>query len=438
MSLWEYEECLALFWNNTGNVFGVRVKIKNHKLELLDAASLQVEGNNFGPAISEISGKLLLPSTHLIIAGGTFEESVCFDLTIPVMPESDIKQAIEYELPRYIPCESSDIVFGYRILEMETETDETKYPKLLIRVFAIMKKVWNELITDFTSSGVRFDAVVYPYMLLDPIMGDEYELYLPEVDGDFKFVKDEGEISRQMVRAEGSNEPDPDNIRLKISNFPEKMNYDTTTVSAKIKDAELEHYIPALLQAAFGLSTEFREKKNHLISLPRELLPERFRRLRSLFIVFLLLTFGLIAALIGRNWWDDWSKLTSLKQENKRIQNEIKVLQMNNNKLANLEENIINELTEAETGNDKITYCLHKLSILMPKEMWLSHFSTRGSSIDMNITSAPGQQSKILSALNSSGIFKTKSAPTRAKRDGTENIYIHMYLIKPSDKKGDK
>jgi hypothetical protein len=436
MSLWEYEECLAIFWYNTGDVLGVRVKIKNHKLELLDTAALQVEGDNFGPAISEISKKLLLPSTHLIIAGGTFEESVCFDLTIPVMPESDIKQAIQYELPRHIPCEPSDIVLGYRILK--TKTDENKAPKLLIRVFAIMKKAWNELITDFTSSGVKFDAVVHPYMLLDPILGDEDEFYLPEVDRDFKLVKDESGASRQMVQIESGNETDFDDIQLKIPSFPEKMNYDTTTVSAKINDEKLEYYIPVLLQAAFGLSTEFREKKNHLISLPKELLPERFRRLRALFVVFLLFTFLLIAALIGRTWWDDWSRLASLKQANKSIQNRIQVHKTGNQKLEDLEENIIRELLEAETGNNNITRCFHKLSITMPKEMWLSHFSTRDNSIDMSIKSAPGKQSKILSALNASGLFKTKSSYKRTNTDGTENIYIHLDVINPSGNKGGK
>lgn len=432
MSLWEIEECLSITWNSSGDVIGARVNIKNHKLELIDIAVVHPEDDNFASAISTVSEKLLLPTTHLIIAGGKFENSVCLDLAMPLMPESDIRQAIQYELPRYIPVDPTDLVFGYRKIKVIKDTG--KSPKQLVRIFAVMKKEWNELITDFTSSGVKFDAIVNPLMLVDPILEEENELYLPAVEPDVKFSKDEIDSLRQMVQID---EDEQSELIGNIADLPEKMNYDRKSLSAKISDEDMVHYIPAMLQAAFGLAPELREQKNHLLPLPKELIPERFRRLKSMFIIMLFLTLALIFALIGRNWWDDWSRLAALKDENQKVQNKIKIVQGNNKKLARLEEKIIHELQDAELGINNITQCFQKLSIKLPKEAWLSHFSTRDNTIDLSIKYPAGIQSQILPAINSSGIFKTKSSYTRRNTDNTENIYIHMDLVDPSEESGD-
>lgn len=433
MSLWEVEECLALSWNNSGGVFGIRVKTKNHKLEILDAIRMQVEDGNFAPAISEIMGKIMHTSTHLIISGGKIESSVCFDLLLPPMPEPDIKQAIQYELPRYIPCDPMDIVFGYRIIKADKENESKK---MLIRVFAILKKDWNELLTDFTSSGVKFDSFVHPFMVLDPLLNEQPEIFLPDVEYHFCYAKKEGSPLRQMIKVEETGSGSA--ADFEISELAEKLNYDRSAFAGMIKREELPDFIPAMMLAAYAISQKYREDKNHLIPLPKELVPERFRKLRALFMVLLTLTLLLILALIGRNWWEDWSRLSSLKNETAQIQNKIKVLQASNKKLTRLEEKILKELLEADTGNNAITHCLHEISVKMPKEMWLSHFSTRGNSIDMSIRSVAGKQSQIIPVLNSSGLFKTKSSYTRRNSDGTENIYINLDVITSSAKKGGK
>ena len=436
MSMWEYQECLALFWNREGDVFGIRVKTKNQKLQLLDSAVFNAE-DGFASALSEITERLLLPSTHLIVVGGCFEGSVCFDISIPSMPTADIRQAIEYELPRHIPCDASDMVSGYRILD-STPADEGKSPRLLIRIFAILKKEWNELITEFTSTGVRVDAILHPYMVLDPIMGDEERIFFPDIDDDFIYVKSEGSHLRKMIRIEKETEEDYISPIPGVDSLPDKIGFDSEMIREVINDDELKKFIPSMLMAAYSLSPAFREGQSHLIQLPRELIPERFRRLKIFFIFLLSLTVILFFGLIGRYWWDAWSRLASLESENRRIETKIKKVEKENKKLEVLDDAVIKELLEAEIGNSQMARCIHEISVVMPKKMWISHLTTKDKSIDMSVRSPVGKQGNIISALNGSGIFKTTRSNTRRNTDGTVNIYVHMDVVNPSETKEKK
>lgn len=431
MSLLEYDECLALTWSDDGDVYALLVKQNNHKFEILNAMHLHSEEDSYATIIAQITEKLLQPSTHLIIAGGAFKESVCFDLSIPKMSDSDIRQAIQYELPRYIPNNIDDLFFGYRILP--TLSPEDELPKILVRVFVITKKVWHELLTDFSSAGVKLDLIVHPFMIVDPILEDEEALYLKNIDSNFKYEKVEG-AGRQMVRVTDMDRESD----LQLENVAEQLNYDPESVSNRIPHSELESYIPVLMEAAFALGPEFRSASNSFIELPKELILERFRFLRNSFFLLLIVAFFFVFAFLGRAWWEDWSRLATLKDATKKVNLKLDKIRLSNNRLSNFEDGILTELQEANVGNENIAHCFHKLSVLLPKKTWLINFSVRNNTIAMTIKATPGQLPKVVKVLNSSGIFKTKSPNKRANSDGTESLYIDLIVTKPSFLKGGK
>ena len=429
MGLLEYQECLALYWTKTGSVYGVRVNIKNQKLQVLNTAAFEIGDGSFSVAFSQAIEQLIQPTTHLIVAGGNLAGSVCFDITVPQMGLSDIKQAIQYELPRHMPCDPTEISFGYRIIKDPSRQEESS--RMLIRVFAVLKKDWNELVTEFTSSEIRIDAFLSPQQVLEPLLADVDEFYIPDVDEEFSYIRNEDLHKRQMVEVEHS----PDlKIIPDVSELQKKLNYDQVQ---GVKEEDLEHFITPMLLAAYGLSEDFREGKNHLIALPREMVPERFRRLRISFFLFLIISILMIFGLGGRYWWDSWSKLNSIKVEHEKIDSQISRLQETSSKLDEIEKLIV-ELEEAEVGNNRMAKSLHLLSRIIPKDMWLAHFSTRGRSMDISVKAPSGKQSKLVTLLNKTGVFKVVNSYTRRNSDGTENIYIHLEFVGARSKKGGK
>lgn len=431
MGLWEYQECLALYWNKAGAVYGVRVSIKNQKLQVLDSAAIEMEDEGFARAFSRVTEKLLQPSTHLIVAGGSLESNVCFDLSVPPMAAADIKQAIQYELPRHIPCDPMEMVVSYRILDPGSEEENAN--RMLIRVYAVLKKDWNELVTEFTSYRIKIDAFLHPYLVMDPILSSIDELYLPDVDEDFIYARQKDSECRQMVlsQAEARFETKPD-----ASTLPQAMNYDS--VHGKVKD-ELSHYIPPMMLAAYGLGKEFLEGKNQLVPLPREMVPERFRRLRISFAILLVFTVLLLLGLTGRFWWDSWSRLRKLQQEKQIIDLRVKKLTESNGKLTTIDE-LIKEIEEAKVGSSRIAKTLHMLSMTIPKDMWLVYMSSRETSIDISVKSGSGQKSvaALLSLLNAKKGYKAKLSHSNVGRDGTSNFYINLTFMPPPTEQGNK
>lgn len=429
MALLEYQECIALFWTRTGSVYGTRVHVKNHKLSIVETASAESESGNFTTAFSQVSEQLLQPTTNLIIAGGSIAGSVCFDILIPQMSLSDVKQAIQYELPRHMPCDPMEVTYGYRIIEKPEEEGKSK---LLIRVYAVLKKDWNELITEFTSSEVKIDVFISPNLVLDPLLEDVNELFIPDIDEDFIHTREDDSPMRQMIQIDEeidkkSNIPDSTSLL-------EKLNYESPSVEIT---ESLDHYIAPLILAAYGLSSDFRESHKQMVPMPKEMVPERFRRLKISFFMFLITCVLMIMALGIRSWWDSWTKLQSLKEENQLVNEKLKKLKNTNSRLIYIDE-LITELQGAEIGNDEIAKSLYLLSKIIPKTMWLSHYSTRGSSMDLSVRAPAGQQSKLVSILNKTGIFKVKNSYTRRNSDGTENIYVHIEFLNVNSGKRDK
>ena len=80
MSILEHQECLSLFWNKDGKVFGIRVGMKNSSLTVLDSTCLEIEDEmTFATVSKKLIDQLTTPTTHLIVLGGHINSCISFD-----------------------------------------------------------------------------------------------------------------------------------------------------------------------------------------------------------------------------------------------------------------------------------------------------------------------------------------------------------------------
>ena len=469
MSILEHQECLSLYWNKDGKVFGIRVGMNNSSLTIIDSECLEIEEDTtFAVAAKQLIDKLITPTTHLIVVGGFINSCISFDLSIPSMAESDIKEAIQYELARYIPCDLMEMAYGYRIIresaqKKETtitedelnrpqtqedlehtqvmqvtptnETNKNEPIKMRLRVFAILKKDWNEFIAECTMGGLKFDAFLYPFQVIDPILGEYDEIFLPDVDHEFKFVKLDENLTREML---------PMNSKWESETIPEaatilkNMAYDN--MPALFNPGDLEGYTPALINGAYALSKSFALDRSHLLSLPKELIPERFRFLKTLFFILLGVAFCLIFVLFARFWWNSWSHLQSLHVEKKKIERKTEKLKRNCLNMKEIDD-LITEVKETSVGHANMAYFLYKLTSTIPKDMWMQNINIQDKSAILTVKAPAGKQSTLLPLLNRMKTFKVTSSKTKRFSDGTENILVTLAFkdkIKPKTEETDK
>lgn len=440
MSFLSIDECLACAWSASGALRLVRVKKVGDHLELLDFSSSTADGDeSIARPMSALTQKMLTSTTHLVVAGGEFDKSVCFDLLMPRMPMSDIKQALSYELPRYLPVDCSRMVIGYRLVPQDSETGESD--KLHIRVFAIAGEVWNELLTDLANFGMRVDHLVSPYLALDPLLSDVKEVSFSLFDGNEMFVKAGDSSLRKMIVLPPEEHPEDEadeSSNEEVDVILDSLGYDQQRLLELFGPKDIKSYVPALLLAAFALAPEFQENKNFFPPLPRQLKPERFRKLRLLSIVLMVLMVLLTSSILSLNLWETWSHTNALRNEYKAVQDKNIVLKQEIAAMEPMENDLFDKLSTAEVGIGNMSQVVHKLCLVIPKRVWLLHFSSRDSKIDISARAPAGSQSSLMTALNRSGVFKTKSSYTRRNSDGTENIYIHMLMNSAPKSKKDK
>jgi len=468
MSILEHQECLSLYWDRNGRVYGVRTEIKNSVLSVLDSSWIEPEvDNTFASAASSLIEKLSAPTTHLIVIGGHFNGSICFDLTIPAMAESDIREAIQYELTRYIPCDMMEIAYGYRTVKnpplAKSDTVKTKVKieepeknlsmeelehtqvikasslepeekpldseKIHLRIFAVLRKEWNEFIAESTMAGLKFDAFLYPYQVIDPLLGHQREVFIPDADHEFEFVApdiDSPERNMMTVDSKWETATKPEAVEM-----AKELGYEN--LPALENPGDLDAFAAPMLNAAYALSKDFIHDRNHMLSLPKELIPERFRFLKTFFIVLLSISMILILGLFARFWWTSWSKLQSIKTENLHVSDKNTKIRKHILKLKKIQQ-VIEEINEEDIGNPNMAYLIYRLTNVIPKEMWLQNMNIKEKSAIITVKAPAGKQSTLLPYLNNMKLFKVSNSNTKRFSDGTENILVTLEFknkIKP-------
>ena len=431
--IWEHHECAVLYWNKAQRVIGIKAEQRGGVLHISDIAVSSDDIDSFGIAFSEVTGTILNSETNLILAGGDIPGNVLFDITLPKMSIPDMRQAIMYELPRHIPCDPEDVLFGFRVLPAAEEEEGTS-SKNIVRIMIVIKKQWNELMAELSASGVRIDAVVTPYFVVDPLLGDNDDLIFYDAGEYSGFISDADYPGRRIILHDSDEEP-PDIPEDDFKKNIEALNYEWDELPQIVKDDPASFFSPLLL-AAYGMSKEYTGDKNSMIKLPSSLLPERYRTLRAAFYGLVGTIIFLSLMLVGRYWWEAKDRFDQITREIKFIQNrQISVKAQKTALFENSE--IIRELVERQKGIPEIATCLRTLSMTLPKEMWLGSFSARDDTIDVRIIYAkPGLA---VPDLNKTVIMKMVTSSTRKNtRDNTTNVFARLTYVPPEKRNGKK
>ncbi len=430
--IWEHNDCIVLFWNQDKLVTGIKIEKKAGKLSVLDSAVSSPDAEQLAIAISEVANSLATSETHLMLAGCDIPGSVSFDINLPKMSVVDMKQAILYELPRHIPCDPNDVIFGYRVIS--SSVDVSAASKQTVRILAVMKKNWNELLSELTGSGIKVDAVITPYLAVDPIFENEEIVVFTETDKYISFARSSEYPGRRIEIKEKEGEEEEIHVD-DMKEIIKKLDYEWGHLPPDIKK-DPSVYFPALLMAAYGVSSEYAFDKHSLIKLPPELIPERYRTLRSAFFGLIGTIVLLVLMLVGRYWWESRDRFAKLNGEIKSVENKINQVVAKQRRF-NKNAEIIKEIIDTQKGNAEIATCLHKISMVLPKEMWLAHFSSRDHSIDISIryiksgTSVPD--------FSKTGIMQVVTSSSRTNpRDGTTTEYIRLRYIPPEKRNENK
>lgn len=420
MNIFSHRNIIAFTWDTEKNVFGVRLQRMGDGCVIIkNSAWVKSLGRPLAEALSEFKTRIDFSECDLVIAGGAVETSMCFDINLPRMSPKDVKKAVKYEIPKYLPCDSEDAVYGCRIFHKASPEDKTR---INVRIFVTTRKYWNRILGELTASGIKIDAFVYPFMALDPLLAGFESVGFCGIEKNFIFKLEKTGIRKMISSAQ--NELDPrdavKHLGIDTKNFPEEK--------------DIIEYIPAMLIGTYGLSPLFREDKYGLISLPAELKPERYRLLRysaaASFVLFSFLAFSFCV----RIWWDARGRYTRICAELENIQSKTAEEKRKAAKLEKMDSLIIKKINGAQAGNAEVVQCLDRIAAILPMDAWLGGFAliTGNEENVIEITAVCRDNKKSpFGGADDNEYFKTKSLNKRVNADGTINISMNLQYLSP-------
>ncbi len=123
----------------------------NEAIENLNYDDVNSVSINLKKIIAE--NKINIKNVFTSINGNSVES---FSFNLPVMPESDLKPAVEYELKKVLPFPVSQCIFDYIYIET---ADESGNRALKITTFAVKEEYINKLKSIFDMSAIKIKSI---------------------------------------------------------------------------------------------------------------------------------------------------------------------------------------------------------------------------------------------------------------------------------------
>ena len=349
--------CIAYTWNEDGDcraVMATRSGDKCKIVKLLNAKTNQ--DTSVAEVLSGFAKSLNAKDAAFTVASSLGPGWDMADVTMPNLPTEELRNAIAFELRKHTPLSLDKIRWGFR----STIAKQDKKQGNRTRIVYIKTDVFDKWTANVSALG-QLDMVIPPAAALDPLF-EEDVVTIPDSEGVTAYAPSpEGRVA-SMVSA--------DDLTL-----------DKALPGGFIKWNDLESlpkeeqmaYIPAVVLAAYGLSSAAGHDTATMLPLPPNLKPRRnvFMTLCAtvlLAISVLALVIYAVVGLQGRS-----SQIRALEKELKKVNTELDTIQKQikpEKKKAIVE--LRKEMADVTPNIPPLPFVLLDLSKSIPSPAWLS------------------------------------------------------------------
>jgi hypothetical protein len=411
------KECLSLYWDTRGFVYGILARCKNtdSKIDILSVSESNSE------ATLELNLKKVIETLNpdnkfYTIAGGAMANEIFFELKMPILNKENLKKALEFELPRQLPCSLDDMVWSYRPYKADPQTNT-----ITVRIWAILKKTWAQKQNEILEHDIKIDSFLMPFMCEFETNGEILDdVFLRSIDEDYSLNKSPDGLMEMIPSLNQQEAKENLNEWLK-----KRINVSEDVKAEHPKIATDENWYPVFVMAIDSLSKNFKENKKYLPSLPPEMIPQRFREWKFACLVLASIGCMLLMALAGRSWYDAHSRLAAIRAEKTQIFQQLSKIKKENSSSKEIDATI-KKIFEASTGNAEILKCIHFMTETIPDNMWLIELNSNNDKMDLAVkTSGEGEVDSINWA-KSNNMLSLENIRKRRNNDGSTDVFLQL------------
>ena len=358
----------VIFWNKSGDMTGHVFERGADKVGLTEKGSHSAaENSNFVERLREVNTALSEYSGDSIILSGCLPQTICLELALPPMKNSELADVLAFELPRILPSPVEYLAFFFRRVENA------------VRICAMKRAIWEQFLADCSSAGVRFDAYIHPFMVADD----------GALLGGYRWQRDAVTGLCSMV-AEEADETDGE--------FAESL-------------------------AKYSFSPGFAGDCRYLSPIPQALKPQRFRTHRLALAALLGFCVVIGGALGYRHWQDNRGYERAIYAD---IDQATYIAELYGREITGMQarsEAVQKLLWEA--NEIAPLPLLEELTAALPNRAWVTGFRTGGGIVNLTAVSSERAEA-VTSVFNGLDGFEVESLRQQIGGDGKTTLFVTM------------
>ncbi len=349
--------CIAYTWNEDGDCRAVMATRSGDKCKIVKLLNAKADQDtSVAEVLASFAKTLNAKDAAFTVASSLGPGWDMADVTMPNLPAEELRNAIAFELRKHTPLSLDKIRWGFR----STIAKQDKKQGSRTRIVYVKSDVFDKWTANVSALG-QLDMVIPPAAALDPLF-EEDAVTIPDSEGVNAFA------------------PSPDG-RVATLVSADDLTLDKALPGGFIKWNELESlpkeeqmaYIPAVVLAAYGLTSAAGHDTATMLPLPPGLKPRRnvFMTLCAsilLAISLLALVIYAVISLQGRS-----SQIRALEKELKKVNAELDAIQKQikpEKKKAIVE--LRKEMADVTPNIPPLPFVLLDLSKSIPSPAWLS------------------------------------------------------------------
>lgn len=407
----DVSSCLSISWDKNWFVYGVVFNKSSKKLKITAYASCKDESIVFSERLKKVYKELKGDAQDRVLIGGSIPNTFILLLDVPSLKLSEIDKFLIYELPRQLPCNVEELTWAFRPVSFAPSL-KSKAEK--IKVMYITRALLQKLSEDFITSKIKFDAILHPYFVTEPLYTGT-NLYLDFLSDLF--------YSNSCDELEGWYMSPVPKEQKGLDKLIEERDF-LFEIYREYFNEEFDCYIPCIVLAEYGLSPNFSVDKKFGFKIPIECRPRRFRGLKhaTLFLIFgFCIVFGSYTI---REAINNYEVLASLKVQKTKLIAEDDSLRKKIERGKKVDD-IIQQVFGSVPNDIEILDFMEYLTKTVPNDIWLNYLNTYGNSANLTFQTT-GNSDKMISDFYKSENYTLQNSRKNKSGDGVEYIYVNF------------
>jgi hypothetical protein len=408
-----FKSCAVISIQNNFQVLGLRFKAGGNEKYCIENqfTGTYMENDGPGEVLQHAMSSLNTQSCDRVVITGQIEQSGVFEIRMPKLNHDELRNAIEYELAKYIPLPLSDIVWTARIVPDDDEDTEEHFSR--VRVVFMKRDNWTKFVSELQIRQLNIDIFINPFMSIDPFAAGQ-NVALPAIDDKHVFLSNANGL-REMSFAKN----------IKQSEEQKKQIFDCFVWN---EQETLEEYFVCMLVAKYVMSGEYdKYEKKLALKLPQNLIPQRNKLLKLFVWINGIAALICLAMLLFQAREKVYCVYVEQKNAINLVQTQIRNLQKQNAE-SKKNEKLYKKIQGAVPDNLNPLQVMAFLAQKLPKTIWIRSYNMTADKIHLSLTSSkdPGN---LMSSLRNEKLYNIENIRKSRRYDGT--YYLYLMLASP-------